>query len=81
MTFSVEITNADEVATSKHSVEIYIDKKSLESLLVRLGKLADESVGEDLHLMSESWGLGDLTEDTHRDENQVTHHLKIILSE
>lgn len=79
MTFSVEIESPDEVSESGHSVEIYVDQKNLLSLVKRLTLLADNPPGEHLHFMSESWGLGDLTEETHMDSNVITHHLKIIV--
>ncbi|MEM7621447.1 MAG: Imm32 family immunity protein [Pseudomonadota bacterium] len=81
MTFTVEIADAKELSTNKHRVEIYLDKNNLESLITRLKRLSKETVGEHIHLMSESWGLGDLDEKTHLSENVITHHLKIILAE
>lgn len=80
MTFSVEIANISELLDKKHHVEIYIDPASLKSLIARLDMLAERKEGEHLHLMTESWGLGDLTETPHTPDNVITHHLKIILS-
>ena len=81
MTFSVEIVNGEELSSGDHHVEIHIDKENLESLIKRLNKLAQESIGEDLHFMSDSWGLGDLSEKPHKPSNIITHHLKIIIEE
>lgn len=81
MTFSVEIADVTDLSSSDHSVEIYIDKVSLESLVKRLSNLCEEKIGEHMHLMTESWGLGDLTENLQGDNNQLVHHLKIVLAE
>ncbi len=81
MTFSVEIANSKELLAGGHHIEIYIDHKNLDSLIKRLEKLTQKSVGEDLHFMSASWGLGDLSETIHASDNVITHHLKIIISE
>ena len=79
MTFSVEIVKAAEISSGGQSVEVHIDRVSLMSLINRLKMLADGSEGDHLHLMSESWGPGDLTEIAHGEENVITHHLKVVL--
>ncbi len=65
MTFSVEIENSEEIQKGAHSVEIYLDQGNLASLIQRLSLLIDKAPGEHLHFMSESWGLGDLSEKVH----------------
>lgn len=79
MTFSVEIVNSEALNTAGHYVEIYIDKENIQDLIDRLIKLSKEPPSEDLHFMSESWGLGDLSESPHAKGNIITHHLKFIM--
>jgi len=81
MTFSVEIANSKDLDAAGHHVEIHIDSENLDRFIARLKKLSKKSVGEDLHFMSESWGLGDLSESTHAIDNLITHHLKVVLSD
>lgn len=80
MTFSVEVADAGKLVDGGHAVEIYIDRDKLASLIKRLTLLADEEVGDHVHLMTEAWGLGDLTDAEHADGNVITHHLKVILA-
>ena len=81
MTFSVEIADAEKIATSSHHIEIYIDKSNLKDLLIQLTRLSEMLLGEHLHFMSEWWGLGDLSEISQGETNMITHHIKIIISE
>jgi|GEM_PF-4406382 len=53
MTFSVEIADAEKIATSSHHIEIYIDKSNLKDLLIQLTRLSEMLLGEHLHFMSE----------------------------
>ena len=80
MTFSVEIANSNELQSGGHHVEIYIDRENLEMLINRLIRLGQKPIGDDLHFMSESWGLGDLSELSHGKDNVITHHLKFIVT-
>jgi hypothetical protein len=81
MTFSVEIADAEKITTSSHHVEIHIDKSNLKDLIIRLTRLSEQPLGEHLHFMSESWGLGDLSEISQGEGNVITHHLKISITE
>ena len=62
----------------KEIVEIYFDKNGLEELQARL-TLLQNGKADHIHLMSESWGLGDLSEEKHRDTNLLVHHLQLSL--
>ena len=61
-------------------VEIYFDRSGLDYLLARIAHIT-EGKTDHVELMSESWGLGDLDEDKHRQTNRIAHHLKITLLE
>ena len=74
---TVEIVCADS-GTPKDIVEIYFDKEGLSELLARL-RLIEDGKSDHVHLMSESWGLGDLDEDLHRATNKLVHHLQLSL--
>lgn len=67
-----------ENGETKEVVEIYFDKEGLDDLLARLA-LIKTGKTDHIHLMSESWGLDDLSEDKQRESNQLAHHLKITL--
>jgi len=60
------------------SVEIYLDSKGLTDLQGRLSLLGHGDT-DHIHLMTESWGLGDLSDEKHTNQNELIHHLKIIL--
>ena len=60
-----------------HSVHIFIDKPEIEQLIADLQQLAELEPGRSVRLFTESWGAGDLTEETHKDGNIITHHLSI----
>jgi hypothetical protein len=59
-------------------VEIYLDKDGLTDLQARLSLLQDNKT-EHIHLMTESWGLGDLSEKKQNKLNALAHHLKVIV--
>lgn len=59
-------------------VEIYFDKDGLADLQARLS-LIQNAKTDHIHLMSESWGLGDLSEDKQKERNLLVHHLQITL--
>jgi hypothetical protein len=61
-------------------VEIYFDVDGLNYLLDRISHIQGRKT-DHVDLMSRSWGLGDLSEQTHRDDNQIAHHLKLTLVE
>lgn len=61
-------------------VEIYFDNEGLDYLLARLNQI-QQGKTDHLNLMSESWGLGDLTEVKQRESNLIAHHLRITLVE
>lgn len=62
----------------KEIVEIYFDREGLLELQARLA-LIEKGKNDHAHLMSESWGLGDLAEQTHKDSNKLVHHLQFSL--
>jgi hypothetical protein len=74
---TVEVVQ-DEVGTFDEIVEIYFDKDGLLELSARL-QLLLEGKADHIHLMSESWGLGDLDEKTHKKNNRLAHHLQLSL--
>lgn len=74
---SVEI-RLDGKQQYKEIVEIYMDRKGLEELQARLNRL-DIGKNDHLHLMSESWGLGDLEETLQGQDNLLVHHLRLTL--
>lgn len=76
---TVEIVLADD-GSCKQIVEIYFDRKGLDELQQRLELLGKGKV-DHIHMMSESWGLGDLAETKHRENNQIVHHLQLDLVE
>ena len=80
MTFSVEISDRDDIDRRGHAVKIYIDKENLDDLISRLKMLSTKSEGSYLRFMSESWGPGDLSEDIHDEKNVITHHLQVIIA-
>lgn len=61
-------------------VEIYLDREGLNDLIARLSLIKDGKT-EHIHLMTESWGLGDLSENKEKENNLLAHHLKIILTD
>ncbi|MCC3304842.1 immunity protein 32 [Sneathiella sp. HT1-7] len=58
-------------------VQIYCDREGLASLITKLSRLKE--AGDHIHLMSSSWGPGDLDEDKYVAENDLAHHLRISL--
>ena len=66
--------------TISDEVELYFDKEGLEQLFERLNHLRDGKT-DHLHLMSEEWGLGDLNEEPHKENNRIAHHLRMTLIE
>lgn len=78
---SVEIADAERLNESSHRVEVYVSKQSLDSLISRLQMLREQKLGEHIHMMSESWGLGDLSDSPHDPKNVLTNHLKFVLVE
>jgi hypothetical protein len=74
---TVEIV-CDENGKQKDIVEIYFDEIGLSELIDRLSLITKDK-NDHLHLMTESWGLGDLAEETHQAGNRVVHHLQLSL--
>lgn len=74
---TVEIV-LDESGKCKEIVEIYFDEDGLIELQARLA-LLQNGKADHIHLMSESWGLGDLSETKRRDSNLLAHHLQLSL--
>ncbi len=73
-----------EKAEAGHPVEVVwisVDKEALESLVGRLARLHRQKTGDHIHLMSEEWGLGDLTAKPTVAGNHPVHHLLIRLIE
>jgi hypothetical protein len=69
-----------EDGTISEEVEIYFDNEGLDYLCYRLGHMKNGKT-DHLHLMSESWGMDDLSETTHQPRNRTAHHLRITLIE
>jgi hypothetical protein len=65
--------------TPVDTVHIAVDRESLDRFIRTLEKLRSLKVGEHVHLMSEEWGLGDLTTATRVPDNLPVHHLRIDL--
>jgi len=59
-------------------VEIYFDKEGLDYLVARIDHIVQGKT-DHANLMSESWGLGDLTEEKQRNSNLLAHHLRLTL--
>lgn len=59
-------------------VEIYFDKEGLDYLAARINRMVEGKI-DHVNLMSESWGLGDLDENKHRESNRIAHHLRLTL--
>ena len=73
---TVEIKDSDKVSMGTSEVEIYCDRKGLIELIRQLGFLQK---GEShVHLMTESWGGNELTEETQGQDNVLVHHLRIV---
>lgn len=81
MTFSVELGNAEKASISEHAVHIYISTDEIDQLILDLQQLQKCEIGKSVHLFSESWGVGELTEKLHRQDTVITHHLQISLAE
>ena len=45
MTFSVEIADAEKIATSGYHVETHIDKSNLKDLIIQLTRLSEMPLG------------------------------------
>lgn len=73
ITVEVELDESDE---PKDVVSIYMDQEGLDEIISRL-QLLRRDEGDHLHLMSESWGLGDLSESQIGKNSRVVHHLKL----
>ncbi len=74
---TVEIV-LDKERNCKEIVEIYFDRDGLADLQARLA-LIETGKADHIHLMSETWGLGDLDETKRRDTNLLVHHLQLSL--
>ena len=79
MYFSVEIKSADEIYQGKAEVEIYIDRESMEDLLLQLSFLKE--IGDHAHFMTPSWGGGELAENGYVSGNKNVNHMRITLVE
>lgn len=67
-----------ENGEAKEVVEVYFDKEGLDDLQARLS-LIEKGETDHIHLMSETWGLGDLSEEKQREGNLLAHHLRLTL--
>src|SRR3954466_12883938 len=74
---TTEIVLTPEGAVSDE-VEIYFDKEGLEYLIYRLSHILEGKTNH-IHLMSESWGTGELNEISHKPNNNTVHHLRMTL--
>lgn len=79
MTFSVEVENPEGVINETHSVQVYIDRENLRSLIEDLEELCSGKNGEHLHFFTKSWGPADLSGEAHIEGNKISNHLKICL--
>lgn len=57
-------------------VELYFDRQGLDLLLEKLSRLRDGKT-DHYHLMTSSWGLGDLSEEKQGNNTTLAQHLKI----
>lgn len=74
---TVEIDLAEH-GKCKEVVGIYFDDEGLDDLIGRLSMLKAGS-SDRLHLMSQTWGLGDLCEKKLGENTMLVHHLKLTL--
>ena len=65
-------------STLSGEVELYFNREGFDYLMGRLDHIRDGKT-DHLHLMSRSWGLGDLDEKSHKPTNQIAHHLRLTL--
>jgi len=72
----VEILLTDQ-GEPNQQVEISFDEGGLDFLIDRLTRLKQQKT-DHYHLMSESWGDGDLDEQTHSSNSLLVHHLKLL---
>jgi hypothetical protein len=72
MMLTVELKGVDEV-------EIHCDRDGLVELIERLNLLLQRT--DHIHLMTKSWGLGDLSEQLQGTGTTVVHHLKVYRHE
>lgn len=77
MAISVEIKDAKQALEGLSEVEIYCDQSGLEELIRQLGFIKNGETH--VHLMTGAWAGHELTEQKHRTENTLVHHLKISL--
>jgi hypothetical protein len=75
MIFTVEIKDVDKASQGMAKVEIFLDCQGLQELVTQLGHL--KTHGDHIHLLTESWGGGPLTEDKQVSANALVHHLRI----
>ena len=73
ITVEVELDESNE---PKDAVSIYMDQEGLDEFIARL-QLLRRNEDDHLHLMSESWGLGDLSESRIGKNSRIVHHLKL----
>ena len=66
----------DESNEPKDVVSIYMDQDGIDEIISRL-QLLRRNKDDHLHLMSESWGLGDLSESRIGTNSKIVHHLKL----
>jgi hypothetical protein len=59
-------------------VDMYLDREGLTSLLSQLTLLSTDKT-DHLHLMTPSWGGDHLSEERHRADSQLVHHLEVQL--
>lgn len=78
MIFTVEIKDAAKAQEESAEVEIHLDQESLESFIKQL-QMIQAGQTDHIHFMSESWGMGDLTEEKQGgNKNSLVHHLKVL---
>lgn len=74
--FSVQLRRGPADDLSEAEVEIYLDKSGVEAFIKELEFLQNASK-EHVHLMTQSWGEGSLSEQLFGADASLVHHLKI----
>lgn len=72
---SVEII-LSEHGELRQQVEIYFDQEGLDYLLDRLTRI-HQGKTDHYHMMTDSWGDGELSENKHSPASLLVHHLKL----
>ena len=80
MNISVEIKdgdNLDRIKAEGGEVEIYLDNEGLDFLLSQLSFLKDQRT-DHVHLMTSTWGGGELTGGLRNPSSLPVHHLRVL---